>query len=60
MCITPDVKKPQQYQTAQAPVFLEGTEDDMAAKRGRRGTILSQAYASAPAASAGGKTLLGQ
>jgi len=59
--MTPKIDKPQQYQTAKAPVFLEGTEDDMAAKRGRRGTILSQAYSSAPAATAaGGKTMLGQ
>ena len=59
MCSTPTPKKAQQFQTAQAPVFAEGTEDDLASKRGRRGTILATAM-QAPAAAAGGKQLSGQ
>ncbi|MGL5828350.1 MAG: hypothetical protein ACRC0L_02125, partial [Angustibacter sp.] len=61
MCGKPKIEKPQQYQAAKTPVFNEGTEEDMAARRGRRGTILAQAYQSnAAAAPAAGKTMLGQ
>lgn len=61
MCVNPDVPKAQQWQAAQAPVFKEGTEEDEAKRRGRRGTILATAMgAQSSAPAAGGKQLLGQ
>lgn len=61
MCVNPSVPKPQQWQASQAPVFNEGTEEDEAKRRGRRGTILATAMGAQSAAPAtGGKTLLGQ
>lgn len=59
MCPKPKIKDPQLYQTAQAPVYNENTEEEEAARRGRRGTILA-GTAPTPVASGGGKTLLGQ
>lgn len=61
MCPKPSIPKAQQYQTQQDAVLPEG-EEEAAARRGRRGTILASAMGSsdmAPSA-AGGKTKLGQ
>ena len=62
MCVeTPDVKEPQQWQAAKAPVYNEGTEEDEARRRGRRGTILTDAVSqSLTAPQPGSKQLLGQ
>lgn len=58
MCTKPSIPQAQQYQTAVSPVYKEGSTEDEAARRGRRGTILATAMNAPPAS--GGKTLLGQ
>lgn len=60
MCSIPKPAKPQQYQVAQEAVHSDGDEE-AAMRRGRRGTILSDAAGlSATTIPATGKTRLGQ
>ena len=60
MCSAPKPPAVQQYQTAQEAVFSD-PDEDQARRRGRRGTILSDAAGmSGTSIPATGKTRLGQ